>query len=52
MKNLYIVHDNGIKGQVGCTDYTMEEINAKGGVNAILDEFRSVGITIIDWYIS
>lgn len=51
MKTLYIIHDNGIKGYKGCTDYSISEVHAKGGVNAILNNYRKSGAVVYEWYI-
>ena len=49
-KTLVICHDNGIKGLEGFSDYTMEEVINKGGVEVILNNYKKAGITVLDWY--
>lgn len=45
-----IVHDNGIKGRKGATEHTISEVHAKGGINAILAEYRACGIHVYEWF--
>ena len=49
-KIFVIIHDNGIKGQEGATEYTMSEVWKNGGINAILAEYRSSGVHVYTWY--
>lgn len=45
-----IVHDNGVKGSEGTTEYTVSEVHAKGGINAILAEYRVHGVHVYRWF--
>lgn len=47
MKELTIIHDNGIPGQVGATAYTADDVQQAGGVDALLNSYRASGIRII-----
>ena len=47
-----IVHDNGIKGSEGATEYTMSEVYAEGGINAILTKYRVHGVHVYKWFIT
>lgn len=49
-KIFVIIHDNGIKGQEGATEYTMSEVWKNGGINAILEKYRSSGVHVYTWY--
>lgn len=50
MTMFVIEHDNGIRGQHGFSDYTMSEVWAKGGINAIIAEMKAHGITVYEWF--
>ena len=45
-----IIHNNGIEGSEGTTEYTISEVYAKGGINAILAEYRTHGIHVYKWF--
>lgn len=47
-----IVHNNGVEGSEGETEYTMSEVRAEGGINAILAEYRAHGVHVYKWYIT
>lgn len=47
MKELTIIHDNGIPGQVGATAYTVADVHQAGGVDALLASYRAAGIVVI-----
>ena len=47
MKELTIIHDNGIPGQVGATAYNAADVHQAGGVDALLASYRAAGISII-----
>ena len=49
-KTLVIWHDNGVKGAEGFSDYTMEEVASEGGIEAILNNYKKAGVTVLDWY--
>lgn len=41
-----IFHDNGTAGQSGYSEYTAEEMNALGGLDALKASYAASGITI------
>lgn len=43
-----IIHDNGIAGQCGATEYTNAEIKKLGGIDSLVASYASSGITVID----
>ena len=43
-----IIHDNGVAGQCGATEYTDAEIKKLGGIDALIASYASSGITVID----
>lgn len=47
---LVIFHDNGIKGQEGFTEYSIGELETKGGLNTLLSEYEKTGITVLRWF--
>lgn len=47
---LVIFHDNGIKGLEGSTEYSIGELEKKGGLNALLTEYEKAGITVLRWF--
>ena len=49
---LLVFHDNGNpknRKNCGYTEHAMSEVWAKGGVNAVLKEYRDCGIWIERW---
>ena len=50
MKITVIVHNNGIQGAEGATEYTMSEVCARGGINAILSEYKAHNVHVYRWY--
>lgn len=47
MKTLIIIHDNGMPGKAGVTDYTAAEVQQAGGVDALLSSYTAAGVGII-----
>ena len=47
MKELTIIHDNGIHGQVGASVYNAVDVQQAGGLDALLASYRVAGIRII-----
>lgn len=47
MKELTIIHDNGILGQVGASEYNAVDVQQAGGLDALLSSYRAAGIRII-----
>lgn len=47
-----IVHNNGIEGSEGCTEYTISEVHAEGGINAILAKYRAHGVHVYKWFMT
>ena len=43
-----IIHDNGVAGQCGATEYTNAEIKKLGGIDALIASYATSGITVID----
>lgn len=43
-----VAHDNGVKGQVGFTEYSSAEIDAIGGIDALRNDYEIHGIVIHD----
>lgn len=41
-----IWHDNGVAGQRGYTEYTNEEVAARGGIDSIVSEYAENGILV------
>lgn len=41
-----IWHDNGVAGQRGCTEYTNEEVAARGGIGSIVNEYAEKDILV------
>lgn len=41
-----IVHDNGIEGQKGATEYSEYEIESLGGIETLLESYKNSGITV------
>ena len=39
-------HDNGVAGQRGCTEYTKEEVTAKGGIDEVVREYAESGVLV------
>ena len=48
-----IWHDNatGDHSRIGYTEYSLSEVWAKGGINALLDEYRANGAYVERWQI-
>ena len=46
--NIIVIHDNGVKGQRGYTEYSADEITAIGGIDALRNDYESHGIVIHD----
>lgn len=47
MKELTIIHDNGIPGQVGASAYNAVDVQQAGGLDALLASYCGAGIRII-----
>lgn len=47
-----IVHNNGVEGNEGETEYTMSEVRAEGGIDAILAKYHAHGVHVYKWYIT
>lgn len=47
MKELTIIHDNGIPGQVGATAYTVDDVQQAGSLDALLTSYATAGVHII-----
>lgn len=47
MKELTIIHDNGIPGQVGASEYNAVEVQQAGGIEALLASYSAAGIRVI-----
>ena len=43
---LTIVHDNGVAGQYGSTEYTQDEVKKLGGIDAIVSAYAENNIQI------
>ena len=43
---IIVWHDNGIPGSEGYTEYTLGEVEAKGGVDGIVNALTNEGITV------
>ena len=43
-----IIHDNGVSGQCGATEYTNAEVEKLGGIDVLIASYASSGITVID----
>ena len=44
---MYIIwHDNTVTGQRGYTEYTVEEIAARGGIDAIVHDYVEIGVFV------
>lgn len=41
-----IWHDNGVAGQRGCTEYTIEEVVAHGGIESIISEYTESDVLV------
>lgn len=41
-----IIHDNGVFGQKGYTEYTAQEIEKMGGIDELKSQYEKAGITI------
>ena len=46
--NIIVYHDNGVKGQRGYTEYSVDEIAAIGGVDALRSDYAANGIVIYE----
>jgi hypothetical protein len=50
MCTLVIWHDNGAGGPAtGFTEYSMDEVHNLGGVDAILNKYKSAGVYVESW---
>lgn len=43
---IIVWHDNGIPGSEGYTEYTLGEVEAKGGVDGIVNALTNEGIMV------
>ena len=42
-----IIHNNGVSGQCGATEYTNDEIKKAGGIDTLLASYIASGIVVI-----
>lgn len=46
MFSIIVWHDNGIPGSEGYTEYTRSEVEAKGGIDGLVDALTNEGIMV------
>lgn len=46
MFSIIVWHDNGVAGSEGYTEYTRGEVEAKGGIDGLVDALTNEGIMV------
>ena len=46
MFSIIVWHDNGVAGSEGYTEYTFSEVEAKGGIDGLVNALTNEGITV------